>query len=96
MVKVKIKLPTTVEGDQRAPFSIATTPRCRGGRYSIPRIAPLYPWYVPYIAEFKQGGIKYYFKVFGMTRRGIEPRSSSPLANSLPTKPMSRYMYGKV
>ena len=29
-----------------APFSIATTPRCRGGRYSIPRIAPLYPWTV--------------------------------------------------
>ena len=24
---------TVVEGDQRAPFSIATTPRCRGGRY---------------------------------------------------------------
>ena len=33
------------------PFSIATTPRCRGGHYSFPWIAPLYPWYVPYIAE---------------------------------------------
>ena len=32
-----------VEGDPKAPFSIATTPRCRGGRYSIPRIARLYP-----------------------------------------------------
>ena len=40
-----------VEGDPKAPFSIATTPRCRGGRYSIPRIAPLYPWTVPYNAE---------------------------------------------
>ena len=30
-------------GDPKAPFSIATTPRCRGGRYPIPRIAPLYP-----------------------------------------------------
>ena len=33
------------------PFSIATTPRCRGGYYSFPWIAPLYPWYGPYIAE---------------------------------------------
>ena len=45
------KLATIVEGDPKAPFSIATTPRCRGGRYSIPRIAPLYPWTVPYNAE---------------------------------------------
>ena len=47
----KVKLATIVEGDPKAPFSIATTPRCRGGRYSIPRIAPLYPWTVPYNAE---------------------------------------------
>ena len=49
--KAVIKLATIVEGDPKAPFSIATTPRCRGGRYSIPRIAPLYPWTVPYNAE---------------------------------------------
>ena len=47
----KVKLATIVEGEPKAPFSIATTPRCRGGRYSIPRIAPLYPWTVPYNAE---------------------------------------------
>ena len=47
----KVKLATIVEGDPKAPFSIATTPRCRGGRYSIPWIAPLYPWTVPYNAE---------------------------------------------
>ena len=47
----KVKLATIVEGDPKAPFSIATTPWCRGGRYSIPRIAPLYPWTVPYNAE---------------------------------------------
>ena len=45
------ELATIVEGDPKAPFSIATTPRCRGGRYSIPWIAPLYPWTVPYNAE---------------------------------------------
>ena len=31
------------------------------------------------------------FKVFGMIRSGIEPRSSRPLANTLPTRPMSRW-----
>ena len=47
----KVKLVTVVEGEQKAPFSIATTLRSRGGRYSFPWIAPLYPWYVPYIVE---------------------------------------------
>ena len=46
-----IKLPILVEGDLKAPFSIATTPRYTGGRYSIPIIAPLYPWSLPYKAE---------------------------------------------
>ena len=45
------KLATIVEGDQKAPSSMATTPKYRGGRYSFPRIALLYSWYVPYIAE---------------------------------------------
>ena len=38
----KVKLTTVVEGDQKAPFSIATTPRYSGGRYSFPWSAPLY------------------------------------------------------
>ena len=39
----------------------------------------------------KQGGIKYhYLKVFRMTRTGIESRSPGPLANTLPTSPMSQ------
>ena len=42
---------TVVERDLKAPFSIATTPRCRRVRYSFPWIAPLYPRYVPYNAE---------------------------------------------
>ena len=32
-----------VESDQKAPFSIATTPKYRGRHYSFPWIAPLYP-----------------------------------------------------
>ena len=52
LVKHKyVKLTTVVECDQQTPFSIATTPRCREGHYSFPWIAPLYSWYVPYIAE---------------------------------------------
>ena len=49
--QVKVKLATLVEGDPKAPFSSATTPRCRGERYSIPWIAPPYPWSLPYNAE---------------------------------------------
>ena len=37
-----------VEGD---PFAIATTLMCREGATIFPWIAPLYPRYVPYIAE---------------------------------------------
>ena len=47
----QVKLATVVKGDPKAPFSIATTPRCRGGRYTFPWIAPLYTWYVPYNTE---------------------------------------------
>ena len=50
---LRLLLTTVVEGDQKASFSIATTPRCRGGRYSFHWIATLYPWYVPFIAECK-------------------------------------------
>ena len=50
-ISSKVKLATVVEGDLEAPFSIATTPRCRGGRYFIPWIDSLYPWSVPYNAE---------------------------------------------
>ena len=47
----KLNLATLVEGDPKAPFSIATTPKCAGGRYTIPWITPLYPWSLPYSAE---------------------------------------------
>ena len=39
---LKAKMATVVEGDLKAPISIATTPKCRGERYSIPWIAPVY------------------------------------------------------
>ena len=42
-IYMKVKLVTVVEGDQKAPFSIATTPRYWGGHYSFPWIVSLYP-----------------------------------------------------
>ena len=42
------KLVTLVESNPKAPFSIATTPRCRGERFSI---APFYLSSLPYNAE---------------------------------------------
>ena len=82
------KLATIVEGNQKAPFSIATTPRCRGGCYSFPWIAPLYPWYVAYFAVLSKEVSSTIFNVFGMTRPGIERKSPKPLANTLPTRPI--------
>ena len=82
------KLPTLVEGDPKALFSIATTLRCSGGRYSIPWIALLYPWSLPNNADAKQGST--IFWVFDMTRPRIEPRSSGPLANTQLIRPMAR------
>ena len=44
--RVKANLVTVVKSNPKAPFSIATTPRYRGGPWSFPWIAPLYLWYV--------------------------------------------------
>ena len=39
-VYIKVKLVAVVEGDPIFPFSLATTPRCWGGIYFFPLIAP--------------------------------------------------------
>ena len=74
----------------KVPFSIATTPRCRGGRYFFPWIIPLYPYICWVLGKEVSSTI---FKVFGTTRAGIEPRSPGPLANTLPTRPMNRFLF---
>ena len=43
-IHIKEKLAALVKGDPKAPFSIATTQRCREGCNSIPWFVPLYPW----------------------------------------------------
>ena len=60
-VSKKVKLATIVEGNPKVPFSIATTPRCRGGRFSFPGL--LYFTLDPYLImlSVKQGGIKSHF-----------------------------------
>ena len=79
-----MKLTTIVEGDLKAPFSIATTLGCREGRYSIHWIAPLYPWSVPYNAEWlSKAASSTIFWAFGMTRPGIKSRSPGSLMNTL-------------
>ena len=73
------KLVTVVEGDQKAPLSIATTSRCTEGRYSFPWITPLYLLiHTLYCWVLSKGVSSIIFKVFGMTRPGIEPRSPGP------------------
>ena len=99
-IKVKVKLATVVDGDQKAPFSITTTPRYRGGRYSflldcstLPLIRTLHCW----VLSMEVSSI--ILKVFGMTWPGIEPWSHGPLANTLLTKPMSwfwkKFLHGQ-
>ena len=53
---IYIKFVTLTEGYSKAPFSIATSPRCRGGRYYFPWIAPLYLYLI--MLSVKQGIIK--------------------------------------
>ncbi len=60
ILHIIIKLVTIVEGDPKAPFSIATTPRCSGGWYSFPWIALFDPYLI--MLSVKQEGIKYHFK----------------------------------
>ena len=88
------KLATIVEGDPKAPFSRATTPRCRGGHYSffldcstLPLIRTLQCWVLSKEASST------IFWIFGVTRPGIELRSPGPLANTLTARPMSLYIY---
>ena len=65
----KVKLATVVEGGSKAPFLIATTPRCRGGRYYI-------PWKVK-LATLNKGDPKAPFSI-AITPRCSEGRYSFP------------------
>ena len=73
---------TDIDDDSKALFSIAATPKCMGGCYSLPCIALL--TFDTYLIKLsvKEGGIKYqFFLVFRMTRPGIEPWTPELLVN---------------
>ena len=57
----KVKLATIVEDDPKVPFSIATTPRCRGGCYSFPGLLHFTLDLYLIMLSVKQGGMKYHF-----------------------------------
>ena len=62
----------------KAPFSAATTPKCRGGG-ATPFLRLLH---LPLIMlSVKQGGINYYFWVFGITRSEIKPQTIGEHSN---------------
>ena len=69
----KVMLATLVEGNLKVPFSIATTPRWRGGHYSILSIAPLYPWFLPYNAVLIKAALSTIFESFVWTDQGLNP-----------------------
>ena len=74
-----------VKGEPKAPFSVATTPRCRGGHYSFPWIAPLYPNLI--ILSAKQGGVKYHFLSLWYDSTWDWTRSPGQLTNTLFIRP---------
>ena len=77
-----------VEGDLKAPFSIATTPRRREGHYSINGLLHFTLYLYLLMLSVKQDGFKYYFWAFGMIPPGIDHRSPGPLMNALTIKPI--------
>ena len=76
--------PLLVDGDQKAPFSTATTLRCSGGHYSFSGL--LHFTINTYLILLSKEVSSTIFKVLGMTQPGIEPRSPGPLANTLKSK----------
>ena len=74
---------TLVEGDQKAPFSIAATPSCMGGATPFSGLLRFTIDAYLILMSVKQRGINTIFKVFGMTRPGIEHRSPGPLAKEI-------------
>ena len=57
----KVRLATVIEGDPKAPFSIAATPRYRGGAALFPGLLHFTLDLYLIILSVKQGGIKNHF-----------------------------------
>ena len=81
-------LATVFKGDQKASFQLLLHWGVGEGTTPFPGLLHFKLDMYLILLRDKQGGIKF-FKVFGMTQPGIEPRSPGPLANTLPTKLMN-------
>ena len=82
-----------VEGHLKASFSIAITRRCRRDATPFPGLFHFTLDTYIILLSVKQGGIKYHFKVLGMTGPGIEPKSPGPLANTTHLAYIYIYIY---
>ena len=76
----KVNLATVVEGDQKISFYSSYTEVLFLDCSTLPLIRTLYCWV---LSKDVSSTI---FKVLGMMRTGIEPRSPGPLANTLSTR----------
>ena len=88
-----VKLANVVEGDQKAPVSIATKPRCREARLLSLDCSTLHLIHTLYCWVLSKKVSSTISKVFDMTRLAIEPQSLEPLANTLPTIYIYRFPY---
>ena len=80
----KVKLVTLVESDLKAPYSIATTPRCREECYAFPGL--LHFTLDPY---FIMLNVKHFLSLwYDLT--WVEPPSPGPLANTLLIRSISK------
>ena len=61
IINISLLLATVVKGDQKAPFSIATTARCRGGTTPFPGLLHFTLDMYLILLSVKQEGIKYHF-----------------------------------
>ena len=82
---------TLVEGDPKAPFSIATTLRCWVGLTPFPGLLHFILDPCIIMLSVKQGGIKYHFGAFGTTWSRTAPWYPGALASTLLIWPM--YMF---
>ena len=85
-IYIYIYIVTIVEGEPKAPFLIATIPRCRRGRNSFPWIDPLYSWSLPYNAEcYARRHQVPLFESLVWLSLGLNHRSPGTLANTVTT-----------
>ena len=74
----------------KAFFSIATTPKCKGGATLFAGLFHVTLDHYLKMLSVKQDDIKCHFTVFGITPPGIELQSPGPFANTLLIRPMTR------